>query len=726
MPSIAAAGKQRYFPSRVAALSGPLQVRRILPAAAAVALLVFLPSAGGQPLTNPSYTREQAVRGKAVYPVACASCHGANLDNGESAPPLKGVRFRQRWGRQSVEAIFTYIGSKMPPARPGSLGDAATAALVAYLLQENALQPGSEELPADPVALRAMLFPSSSANAGNGLTAGISLPPPPARGNPLDKITPVTDAMLARVPDGDWLTWRRGHDSTGFSPLKAITKDNVRHLRSAWSWSLPNGPNEATPLVHDGVLFVHAFGDQVQALDAATGDLLWQYSRRLPREAVPSVKRAIAIYGDRLYVPTSDVHVVALDVKTGNVLWDQEIAERKDGFALTGGPLVAKGKVMVGTTGRAPGGNMIVALDAATGKEAWRFHAIARPGEPGGNSWNGMPLDKRNGASVWIPGSYDADLNLAFFGPAQTYDTAPLRNPSGEPGTTNDALYTDSTVALDPDTGKLVWHFQHQNNDQWDFDWAFERALIKLPLFGESRTVVVTGGKQAIFDTLDAANGLYAASFDLGLQNVVTSIDPKTGAKKIDLRLVPGDGEAKFVCPHAGGARSWLPTSYDPATRLVYIPLVESCMDLTPVPAGERGSLSTGVRWTLRPRPDSDGRYGRLQAVNIETRQVAWVTRQRAPQTTGVLATAGGVVFAGALDRVFSAYDSATGAQLWKTRLNDVPNSSPISYMVDGKQYIALTVGNGGAQATTFPALVPEIQNPPDRGAALWVFDLAE
>ena len=311
-------------------------------------------------------------------------------------------------------------------------------------------------------------------------------------------------------------------------------------------------------------------------------------------------------------------------------------------------------------------------------------------------------------------------------GPAQTYDTAPLRNPIGQPGVTNDALYTDSTVALDPDTGKLVWHFQHQNNDQWDFDWAFERQLVKLPLFGQNRTVVVTGGKQAIFDTLDAANGLYASSVDLGLQNVVVSIDPKTGVKNVDPKLVPGDGEAKFICPHVGGARSWLPTSYDPATRLVYIPLVESCMDLTPVTAGERSSLSTGVRSTLHPRPGSDGMFGRLQAINIETRQVAWTTRQRAPQTSGVLATAGGVVFAGALDRVFSAYDAATGAPLWKTRLNDVPNSSPISFAVGGRQYVAITVGNGGAQAITFPPLVPEIQNPPDRGAALWVFELGE
>src|SRR6516162_6810794 len=488
------------------------------------------------------------------------------------------------------------------------------------------------------------LLPPSSAQPLAGSGPAADLTPPPLLANPLDRITPVTDALLVRVPDGDWLTWRRGYDATGYSPLKAINRENVSHLRSVWAWSLPNGPNEATPLVHDGVLFVHAYGDNVQALDAATGDLLWQYSRQLPRDEQPSVKRAIAIYGDRLYVPTSDVHIVALDVKNGQVVWDQAIGNRKDGFGLTGGPLVARGKVMVGTIGRAAGGNVIVALDAATGKEAWRFHVIARPGEPGGNSWNGLPLDKRNGASVWIPGSYDAELNLAFFGPAQTYDTAPLRNPSGQPGVTNDALYTDSTVAIDPDTGKLVWYFQHQNNDQWDFDWAFERQIIKLPLFGENRTVVVTGGKQAIFDTLDAANGLYAASVDLGLQNVVTSIDPKTGAKNVDPKLVPGDGESKFVCPHAGGARSWLPTSYDPATKLVYIPLVESCGDLTPVAAGERANLTTGVRWTLRPRPDNDGRYGRLQAINIETKPVAWVTRQRAPQTTGVLATAGGVI----------------------------------------------------------------------------------
>jgi alcohol dehydrogenase (cytochrome c) len=506
--------------------------------------------------------------------------------------------------------------------------------------------------------------------------------------------------------------------------LKQITKDNIKNLRVAWTWSLPNGPHEATPLVHDGILFVHSYGDKVQALDAVTGDLLWQYNRRLPTGVPTNWKRNISLYGNRVYVPTSDAHMVALDAKTGRVMWDQAVADIKQGYGMTGGPLVAKGKVMIGTTGRAPGGSFIAALDADTGKEAWRFYTIARPGDPN-DSWNGLPVEKRTGGSVWVAGSYDPALNLAFFGPAPTYDTGPLRNRVSDQ-VRNDALYTNATIALNPDTGKLVWFFQHLANDQWDFDWAFERHLIRLPVNGSARTVVVTGGKQAIFDALEADNGAYLFSMDLGIQNVVTAIDPRTGAKTIDRKLVPGDGDTKFVCPHAGGAKSWIPSSYNPDTRILYIPLVESCMDLTPVAPGERGGLSTGVRWSVRPRPDSDGKYGRLEAINLETRKVVWVHRQRAPETTGTLATAGGVVFAGSLDRIFAAYDDATGKELWRIKLNDVPNTAPISFMVNGKQYVAITVGNGGPQAVTFPNLVPEILNPPDPSAALWVFELPE
>ena len=571
------------------------------------------------------------------------------------------------------------------------------------------------------------LPPSQGVGPSGGLAPGIALPPNPSHSgsvSALDKLTPVSDALIANPAPEDWLTWRRTPDDLGFSPLKKITKANVAGLRLAWSWSLPAGPNETAPLVHDGVIFVQGFGDRVQALNAATGDLLWQYARTLTPDNPPSVKRALSLYGDKLIVPTSDVHVVALNAKTGRVAWDHTVGDAKTGLRITGGTLVAKGKVMVGTTGRAPGGNYIVGLDANTGEESWRFYTIARPGEAGGDSWNGLSLEQRNGASVWTPGSYDPALNLAFLGPAQTYDTGPVRNLVSRPGVTNDGLYTDTTIALNPETGKMAWHFQHQPNDQWDLDWAFERQLIRLPVDGQMKTAVVTAGKQAIYDVLDASTGKYIFSMDLGLQNAVTAIDPKTGAKTIDMKTVPGDGEIKTVCPHAGGAKNWLPASINPDRKMLYVPLVESCMDMLPVKEGERASLSTGVRWTLRPRPDSDGKYGRLEAIDLATRKVAWVQRQRAPMSTGALATAGGVVFAGAIDRFMRAYDDASGKVLWEARLNDVPNAPPISFAVNGKQYVEVIAGNGGAQAATFPVLVPEIQNPPDRSATLWVFEL--
>ena len=259
---------------------------------------------------------------------------------------------------------------------------------------------------------------------------------------------------------------------------------------------------------------------------------------------------------------------------------------------------------------------------------------------------------------------------------------------------TNDLLYTDSTVAINPDTGKLVWHFQHQPNDQWDFDWAFGRVLFKMSIGGTVKTVVATSGKQAIYDVVEADTGKYVASMDLGLQNVVMNVDPRTGSKAINPRLIPGGKDVITVCPHAGGAKSWLPESYNPDTKAMFVPLVESCMDLTPVAAGGRGSLSTGVRWTLRPRADSDGKYGRLEAINLETKKVLWTNRQRAPISSGVLATAGGVVFGGALDRVFAAYDDATNGVA--DSLERCSNSAPVSCNWSSK-YVAVVVKRRGA-----------------------------
>ncbi|MBN1238297.1 MAG: PQQ-binding-like beta-propeller repeat protein [Gammaproteobacteria bacterium] len=675
-----------------------------------------------------SYTDAQADDGARIYAQTCAQCHGANLDDGPLGAPLKGVAFMDKYGGGSVFDLFDVTRRTMPTSSPGSLDVSAYASLVAYLLRANDIVAGDTALPTDPRALAAMRIPEGgfSFMAYSPYTERVTVELP----TPLEDFEPVDDAALADPPAADWLGWRRSYDAHGFSPLASVDTRNAGDLRLAWSWTLPAGSNEGVPLVRDGTMFVVSYGDVVQALDAATGDLLWQYSHTLEEGASPFHKRGLALYGDRLYLGTSDVHVVALDVHTGEPVWDTRVGDFRVREGINGGPLAARGRVMIGTTGTGvgakPGGPQIVGLDAETGEIAWRLGTIPRPGEPGGDSWNGMPYEERSGASVWTPGSYDPETGLAYFGTGNTYDTGPLLEPSDAPGVTNDALYTNSTLAVDPDTGELVWHFQHFPNDQWDLDWAFERQLLDLNLAGRERQVALTAGKLGIYEALDAETGEFLFAIDLGLQNIVTEIDQRSGAKTVNRDLYPGDGEIKLVCPHGAGAKNYLPASYDASRGRLFVPLNEACMDLYPVPGGGRGGLSSGVNWGIRPRPDSDGNYGRLQAIDVATGETVWTARQRAPQTSGVLATAGGVVFAASFDRNFRAYDQRDGDVLWEARLNDVSSSSPITYAVDGRQYVALVVGEGGFHARSFAPLVPELRSPPNRGATVWVFALPE
>jgi alcohol dehydrogenase (cytochrome c) len=600
--------------------------------------------------------------------------------------------------------------------------------VVAYILQQNAIIAGDQELPSDLGRLATMTIPEG----GFAFLAYSPYAPPAAemhRPTPLDRYTPVTDAMLASPAPSEWLGWRRTWDAHGFSPLTQIDRTNVERLRVAWSWSLPPGSNESAPLVHDGVLFMHGMGDRVQALDARTGDRLWEYRRQLPEGLAPSVKRGMALYGERLYLGTSDAHVIALEAKTGRLIWDVRIGDTSVREGFTGSVLVARGKVMVGTTGTGigakPGGPKILGLDAETGHIAWTVNTIAQPGTPGGDSWNGVPIEKRSGGSVWSGGSYDPETGLAFFGTGNTYDTGPLWPPVNRPGVTNELLYTNTTLAIDPDTGRIVWHFQHHPTELWDLDWAFERQIVRLPVRGEQRSVVVTAGKIGIYDVVEAATGRFVFSIDLGLQNVVTGIDPETGHKSIDTSLIPNGRTVQLVCPHAAGLKNYQPASYNASTGVVFVPLTEACMDIFPVPgAAGRSALSSGINWGIRPRPDSDGKYGRLQAIDLRTRETVWTVRSRAPLTSGVLATAGGVVFSGGFDRAFRAHDDRTGAVLWETRLNDVISAIPITYSVDGKQYVAIATGRGAFHSNSYSVLVPELGSPEDRTSVLWVFAL--
>ncbi len=556
----------------------------------------------------------------------------------------------------------------------------------------------------------------------------------------LGKISPVTDEMLQDPPDGDWLIWRRTYSSLGHSPLRQMNGSNVNNLRVAWSRSLPVSSDEITPLAHDGVIFIES-ANTIEALEGATGDLLWQYVRPLPEPLLNgrnSVIRGLAIYQDKLYAPTADGHLIALNVKTGKLIWDYQAVIPESGvytrsnhdFRLDGAPIAVRGKVIMGVSlgiTNKEGGCFIVGLDAQTGKEVWRFRTIARPGQPGGDSWNGAPVDQRFGASVWTSGSYDPALNLVYFGTGNTYDTATLLQPQPQKGASNDGLYTDSTLALNPDTGKLVWYYQHMNRDVWDLDWAFEQSLVTLPIDGKQANLVVTGGKIAVFDAVDRASGKYEFSKDLGLQNIVASIDSETGKKIIDPALEPEANKTKLLCPNANGARNWPATSYDPETKILYVPLAETCADFTWVPrdAAQTATGGLDMQFASRPRPDSDGKFGRIEAINLETRKVVWVDRQRAPIASAMLSTAGGLVFNGARDRQFSAYDSASGKVLWQIGLNASPSSSPIAYSEDGKEYIAVVAGGGGPLDAGGGALTPEIDNPAG-GTTLWIFKLPD
>jgi alcohol dehydrogenase (cytochrome c) len=476
----------------------------------------------------------------------------------------------------------------------------------------------------------------------------------------------------------------------------------------------------------------------VQALSAATGSLLWQYVRPLASEFNNGRDwrvKGVAIYEDKLYAPTADGHMIALDVKTGKVVWDQEIVTsaeidrhgQQEGVAihLDGGPIVAHGKVVIGVslgTGNGKGGCFIVGLNAETGQEVWRFNTVAHPGQTGGDSWNGAPADQRYGGGVWTAGSYDPELNLVYFGTGNTYTTATLLVPNPEERPENYGLFTDSTLALNPDTGKLVWYYQHVHRDVWDLDWAFEQSLMTLRVDGKPRNLVVTAGKIAMFDALDRSTGEYVFSKDLGLQNLVIAVDPKTGKKTINPAVQPQAGKSALLCPNANGARNWPATSFNPESHIIYVPLVETCMDysFTPKAEGPAGGGSD-IRMISRIKPDSDGNFGRLEAIDLETKQVIWMRRQRAPISSSMLATAGGIVFNGDRDRFFRAYNDATGKILWQTRLNAVPSSSPVTYSINGQQYIAVVTGGGGAFDASGASLAPEAETPAG-GNTLYVF----
>jgi alcohol dehydrogenase (cytochrome c) len=555
-------------------------------------------------------------------------------------------------------------------------------------------------------------------------------------GNPIRNLTTVTDTMLRNPPASDWLMWRRTYNGYGYSPLDQINKDNVKDLQVAWTWSLTPGATETTPIVHDGVLFIFNYADKIQALNAATGDLIWEYKRDLPAKMLTESgnlsTRNMAIYQDTLIAATNDAHIIALDAKTGKLVWDHETADWTKGWRYTGGPFVVNGKIIQGMTGcgnAEPGGCFITGHDAKTGAELWRVQTIAHPGDPNFDTWNGLPMESRFGASAWISGSFDPDQNLVFYGTGQPYPwISEMRGTlPKKPGLKSNALYSDSTLAIDPDTGRVKWYRQHLEDDTWDLDYVYERLLVDLPVNGETRKAVVTTGKLGIIEAIDRTTGQWLWHKETVPQNVVASIDPKTGEKTINPAAIPHIGQTTVNCPADPGGRGWPATAYSPRTGILYMPLNEYCANTTPSPL-DPGLAYTGGGRAIFARvtvPNSDGNVGRLDAIRLTDQATVWSYRQRAPSTSAVLPTGGGLVFAGNIDRYFKALDETTGKVLWQVRTNNMVNSFPITYSVNGKQYVAVSAGSGSGLARSLGTLVPEMHNP-DGGSTLWVFALPE
>ena len=348
----------------------------------------------------------------------------------------------------------------------------------------------------------------------------------------------------------------------------------------------------------------------------------------------------------------------------------------------------------------------------------WRVHTIARGDTPEGNSWNGVPVESRHGASAWIAGSYDPDQNLFFAGVGQVYpwniNMAGLAPKSSDPNVTNDALYTNATLAIDVTTGELKWYHQHLPTDSLDLDYVYERLLIDLPVDGEERKMTVTTGKIGIVEALDRTTGEYLWDVETVPQNVVLSIDPETGAKEINPEVIPVIGETTFNCPADPGGKAWQATAYSPRTQALYLPLVEFCSNTTVNPLDPGEIYTGGGRQTYSrvPLPDSDGNIGRVDAINLTDRSTMWSYRQRPPVTSATLPTGGGLVFVGSLDRHFMAFDDETGEKLWQSgKLSNSLESFPISYEAGGKQYVAITA-NFASGLGRLASLTPEVRLP--------------
>jgi alcohol dehydrogenase (cytochrome c) len=534
---------------------------------------------------------------------------------------------------------------------------------------------------------------------------------------------PVTDAVLRNPAPGDWLRWRRDHSASGYSPLDQIDRRNVQRLRLAWTWAISPGTQEQEPLVYNGVMYLLHPNATVQALNARNGDVMWEYRRELPKDVgAGETVRNIAMYQNKIFLATQDAHLAALDAATGKVVWDVRMADYKERVNYSAGPIAADGKVFAATTCGVgtPRACFLSAHDAATGKELWRRESVAGPRDPQEHqaTWRGVPYERRRKASLWLTGSYDPELRWVFWTTGSAYPYPELHKGTGDGA----VLYTNSILALDAGTGAIKWFFQMQPRDNFDMDHQDNPILADIVEGGAAQKRVFVLGKPGILWAFDRQTGRHVWHRQLvAEQNLYTDIDAD-GAITMNEAIIPKKvGTSQVVCPGMRGGKLIQTHAFSPRTTGVYSPVSNACSTFDVVPLEEEAS---GVRYRIAPMDAAGGKVGRLTAVSARTGEILWTYDQRAAMGS-VLTTGGGLVFAGDLHRYFRAFDDETGKVLWDVPLSGPVTGYPISYAVDGKQYVAVAVGGETSGQRDLARLYPELKT--SNGAnILMVFALGE